>query len=179
MRARTAWFLTSRILKQPNLVSRPPILHVCAVLHLNITCLKCLKRGEWELQRPYNIFVAPCLSTILLRVHHGFKTQLLILLRGIYSERVCSWIKMSGLTVQWLRMSSLQCKCIKLVWRTQSTRSHCYREMKDLWHPWERWPYWFTLQIQADGWKVDIFHVSSPNSISSYQSSCKSVNPLY
>lgn len=35
------------------------------------------------------------------------------------------------------------------------------------------------LQIEADGWKVDVFNVSCPNCASSYESPCKSVNPLY
>lgn len=88
---------------------------------------------------------------ILLGVHHSCKTQLLILLIGIYPGCVRSWIKMSWLTVQWLGMSSLQSKCIKLVWMTQSTHSHCNGGMKDSWHLWERWPYWFKFLYK---WKL-------------------------
>lgn len=137
-----------------------------------------------EAQKPSNIIIALCLFPILPGVHQGFKTWLLILLRGIYSERLCSWIKMSGLTAWWLGMSSLQSKCIKLVWRTQSTRSQSYRgkQMKHLWHPWEQWPYWFrsvVYKLELMGWKVDVFHVSFINCISSYQCPCKSVNPSY
>lgn len=104
---------------------------------------------------PLNIIVSLCLFTLLPGVHRSSKTQLLILLRGISSERLCSWIKMSALTVQWLGMSSLQSKCIKLVWLAE-THSGCYRGMKDSWCCRERWPYWFKsvykLKLMAGKW---------------------------
>lgn len=36
-----------------------------------------------------------------------------------------------------------------------------------------------SLQIEADGWRVEAYSVSYPNCASSYQSSGRSVNPLY
>lgn len=87
---------------------------------------------------------------------------------------------MSGLTAQWLGMSSLQSKCIKLVWRTQSTCPHCYRGMKDLWHSWERRPYRFKslhkLKLMGGKW---MFFMSPLLTVFQVRSSCKSVNPLY
>lgn len=104
--------------------------------------------------KPPNIIFALRHFKILTGVHGSFKTQVLILLRGLCGERVCSWIKMSGLTLWWLGMSSLQSKCIKLVWRTQSTREWDERFMASRR---KRWPYWFKphvkLKLMGGKWR--------------------------
>lgn len=73
-------------------------------------------------------------------------------------------------------MSSLQSKCIKLVWRTQSTSSRSATiggGMKDSWHPWEWWLYWSEsfckLRLMAVKWMysmsphVSVFQLISPH----------------
>lgn len=63
----------------------PPILLSDKHLLHNVMQLQCLKPGGSSLLKPPGIIAAPCLFTILPGLHLSFKTQPLILLRGIYS----------------------------------------------------------------------------------------------